>query len=78
MWSLDKFYSNTIVKLGYGLAMAVRWIDENIVDGIVNGVGILVGQSASALRLTQTSFVRNYALAMAVGGAMILAYFLTN
>ncbi len=76
--SLDKVYNNTIVKLGYALAMAVRWIDENIVDGIVNGVGILVGQSAASLRLTQTSFVRNYALAMAVGGAMILAYFLTS
>ena len=73
--SLDNLYSRTVVKLGYALSIALRWIDENIVDGIVNGLGLLVGQSAASLRLTQTSFVRHYALVMAVGGAMILAYF---
>ena len=68
-------YSRTVVKLGYAMAIALRWIDENLVDGVVNGLGLLVGQSAASLRLTQTSFVRHYALVMAVGGAVILAYF---
>ncbi len=75
IWSLDNLYSRTVVKLGYAMSIALRWIDENIVDGIVNGLGLLVGQSAASLRLTQTAYVRNYALVMAVGGAMILAYF---
>jgi NADH-quinone oxidoreductase subunit L len=73
--SLDKLYERTVVKLGYALSIALRWIDENIVDGIVNGLGLLVSQSAASLRLTQTAYVRNYALVMAIGGAMILAYF---
>ncbi|HEY0072785.1 MAG TPA: NADH-quinone oxidoreductase subunit L [Abditibacteriaceae bacterium] len=73
--SLDKLYERTVVKLGFALSIALRWIDENIVDGIVNGLGLLVSQSAASLRLTQTAYVRNYALVMAIGGAMILAYF---
>lgn len=73
--SLDKLYNRTVVKLGFALSIALRWIDENIVDGIVNGLGLLVSQSSASLRLTQTAYVRNYALVMVIGGAMILAYF---
>ena len=76
--SLDEFYKRTFVRVGYAFATALRWMDENIVDGLVNAVGIMVAQSAAVLRLSQSSFVRGYALAMAVGGAMVLAYFLAG
>jgi NADH-quinone oxidoreductase subunit L len=73
--SLDSVYSATFVKAGFGLAALLRWVDDRILDGVVNSIGVIVGQISVALRLTQTSFVRNYALAMALGAAVIIAYF---
>jgi NADH-quinone oxidoreductase subunit L len=71
-FSLDKVYNDTIVRGGFGLATALRWIDNNVVDGIVNLVGVVVRLASDALRLTQTAYVRNYALAMAVGAVVVL------
>ncbi|HEX8236351.1 MAG TPA: NADH-quinone oxidoreductase subunit L [Abditibacteriaceae bacterium] len=76
--SLDAVYNATFARGGLALSAALRWIDDNIVDGIVNGIGGFFGQVSSALRLTQTSFVRNYALGMAVGAAVIIALFIIN
>jgi NADH-quinone oxidoreductase subunit L len=76
--SLDAIYNATFARGGLALSAALRWIDDNIVDGIVNAVGGFFGQVSSALRLTQTSFVRNYALGMAVGAAVIIALFIVN
>ena len=76
--SLDRVYNGTIVRAGDLLATASRWFDEKIVDGLVNGVGVVVGQVSAALRLTQTSFVRNYALSMALGAAIVIAYFVSR
>jgi NADH-quinone oxidoreductase subunit L len=38
---IDELVNATVVRLTIGLALLQKWIDENIVDGIVNGVGIL-------------------------------------
>ena len=78
MWSLDQLYNRTIVKLGFALSAALRWIDDNIVDGIVNGVGAFVAQVGEALRAMQTSYVRNYAMTMALGALVVIAWFLTQ
>lgn len=74
--SLDAIYRAVFGKAGLAFAGAVRWFDDRIIDGIVNGVGSVVGLASDALRLTQTSFVRNYALAMALGAAVVLGFFL--
>jgi NADH-quinone oxidoreductase subunit L len=76
--SLDTIYTATIVRAGYAIADACRWIDDTFVDGIVNLVGGFVGESSAALRTTQTSYVRNYALAMAVGAVIVLAWFVVK
>ncbi|HEX8832565.1 MAG TPA: hypothetical protein VF719_00105, partial [Abditibacteriaceae bacterium] len=76
--SLDAIYNSTFVRGGFGLAAASRWVDDKIIDGIVNGVGLFVGQISVAMRLTQTSFVRNYALAMALGAIVVIAYFVVR
>lgn len=75
--SLDKIYNQTVVKAGFALAAVLRWIDEHIVDGIVNGVGAVVMQSSNVARLTQTSYVRSYAFCMALGAAFII-YFMVR
>jgi NADH-quinone oxidoreductase subunit L len=49
-------------------------VDTKIIDGTVNGVGALVRAGGSRLRGVQSGFVRNYALAVAVGAVAILAY----
>ena len=74
--SLDEIYSHTIVAGGDAIAVAMRWFDEKVIDGLVNGVGAFIGQVGAALRLTQTSYVRNYALGMAVGALVIIALLL--
>ena len=74
--SLDAIYRSVFGKAGLAFAGAVRWFDERVIDGIVNGVGSFVGLVADASRLTQTSFVRNYALAMAFGAAIVIGFFL--
>jgi NADH-quinone oxidoreductase subunit L len=52
--------------------------DRNIIDGAVNGVAAIVRFGASKLRLTQTGYVRNYALGIAVGAVVLVGLFLTR
>lgn len=76
--SLDKFYGVVVGETGAMVAVFSRWIDEKVIDGVVNGVGGIVGGVGAAFRSTQTSFVRNYALAMALGAAVLIAYFIAR
>ena len=45
-----------------------------VVDGAVNGIAQLIGGSSQELRKVQTGYVRNYALAVALGVVVILGY----
>jgi NADH-quinone oxidoreductase subunit L len=49
-------------------------IDEEVVDGAVNGVGALVRTTGSRLRLLQSGYVRNYALGLAVGAVVLVGF----
>ena len=57
---------------------AVTTFDRVVVDGAVNGVGALVRRSGEALRGTQSGYVRSYALGIAGGAVLLLAYFLAQ
>ena len=50
--------------------------DEKVVDGFVNGCGVAADLSSQVLRLAQTGYVRNYALAFFLGTVLILYYVL--
>ncbi len=50
------------------------FVDQRLIDGIVNGVGRLVTLAAGVGRRVQTGFVRNYALAFLLGAAAVLLY----
>ncbi len=76
--SLDAVYGITLVRGGAALATFSKWFDEIIVDGIVDGIGAVVAQAGEALRAIQTSYVRNYAMTMALGALVVLAWFLTQ
>jgi NADH-quinone oxidoreductase subunit L len=42
-------------------------VDRFVVDGSVNGVGVLVRGGSQMFRLVQTGIVQNYLLVMALG-----------
>jgi NADH-quinone oxidoreductase subunit L len=57
---------------------ATATFDRTIVDGAVNGVASLVRGSGRRLRTVQSGYVRSYALGVAVGVVVLLAYFMTR
>jgi NADH-quinone oxidoreductase subunit L len=76
-WYIDAFYQGVIVKLFYaGSTFLSRVLDIGAIDGLVNGVGVLVRDSSGALRKVQTGLVRSYGLMMLLGVVAVVAYFL--
>ncbi len=57
---------------------AMADFDKAAVDGAVNGVGTLVAEGSSRLRLLQTGFVRNYALSLALGVVVVVGLLLSK
>ena len=74
-WYVDELYNAIIVKPLDLLAQLLVFIEKNIIDGIVNGVGRLVQYSSRQLRLLQSGQVGGYVLLMVVG---ILVLFLVE
>ena len=72
-WYVDEFYDALIVRPLDLLAQFLVFIDKNIIDGIVNGIGKLVQYGSRQLRLLQSGLVGGYVLLMVVG---ILVLFL--
>ena len=74
-WYVDQLYQRIVEAPGRALAnFSAFVVDAKVIDGTVNGVGALVRAGGSRLRTVQSGFVRNYALAVAVGAVAILAY----
>lgn len=75
-------YDETITKVAGGPGRRafneVARFDRRVVDGAVNGVGSLVQAGANWLRQSQTGKVRSYALGIAVGAVILLAYFIAR
>ena len=57
---------------------AVATFDRVVIDGAVNGVAGLVKRTGQTLRGGQTGYVRSYALGIAGGAVILLAYFLAQ
>jgi NADH-quinone oxidoreductase subunit L len=51
-----------------------RWFDDPVVDGSVNGIGVLVQASSRLLRYAQTGYVMSYVLSFLVGVVFVLGY----
>jgi NADH-quinone oxidoreductase subunit L len=64
-WYIDELYSAIIVKPMMWFAKILNnFFDKKLIDGIVNGVGRLVGYSSRQVRLLQSGLVGNYVLLM--------------
>ncbi|MDP9019527.1 MAG: NADH-quinone oxidoreductase subunit L [Actinomycetota bacterium] len=76
-WGFDEAVAGFFGGPGRALAnFTSRVLDGRGIDGAVNGVATLVRESGSRLRITQTGYVRNYALFMGGGAVLLLAFFL--
>jgi NADH-quinone oxidoreductase subunit L len=74
-WMVDRGVSAFMGGPGRKSFDAVAWVDRNVVDGAVNGVGRLVRGSAAEARKAQSGYVRQYAAALGVGVVLLLAWF---
>ena len=63
----DAFNETVFMRPGQYLTRSLVFVDNKIVDGVVNGTAGLVGVIASQLRKSQTGFARSYALLMVLG-----------
>ena len=77
---VDEIYDAAIVHPLRDGSTSVLWktIDVRVIDGIVNGTGYLVRESAGALRLLQTGSLRVYAASLFTGVLLVLGYFLAR
>ncbi len=75
-------YDETITKVAGGPGRRafdkIALFDRRGVDGVVNGVGSLVQTGGHWLRQFQTGKVRSYALGIALGAVILLAYFIAR
>jgi NADH-quinone oxidoreductase subunit L len=75
LWSFDAKVIDGLVNLNADstvrLADIKNWIDVHIVDGLVNGLGLVTGAASSALRLIQSGRLAHYLLAVLFGLIMM-------
>ena len=71
----DDLYRFLVEKPGRAVSNFAAYVfDARVVDGLVNGVGSAVRLGGSRLRKVQTGYVRNYALGVTFGAALLLGY----
>jgi NADH-quinone oxidoreductase subunit L len=76
---VDELYDALFVKPIYHLSLwLARIFDPSVIDGVVNGVAMLVAGWARGMRRVQTGFVMNYALAVVLGAVAVVAYLLAR
>jgi len=73
------FYDATVARLVGGPGAAsfrgVTTFDARVVDGAVNGAGAVARGLGGVVRRSQTGFVRAYAVFIALGAVVLLAWF---
>jgi NADH-quinone oxidoreductase subunit L len=77
-WRYDRGISAFMGGPGRAGFEAASTFDRTVIDGAVNGVAAVVRRSGGGLRGLQSGFVRNYALGIAGGAVLLLAYFLAQ
>jgi NADH-quinone oxidoreductase subunit L len=75
---VDELYDEVIVQPVKRTSTGVLWrgVDAGIVDGSVNGVGLVVRGWSAILRRMQTGSVRAYAMSFFVGVVALVGYYL--
>jgi NADH-quinone oxidoreductase subunit L len=75
VWYWDDFYDATIGRPLEKLAVfSDAVVEDEVIDGGVMGLAEGIRRSSEGVRKIQSGFVRHYALAMALGMAVIVVY----
>jgi NADH-quinone oxidoreductase subunit L len=74
----DESVSRFVAGPGTAFFNGVAWFDAHVIDGAVNGIAWLVSHGGRRLRAVQSGFVRSYALGVASGVVVVLAYIITR
>ena len=78
-YGVDEAYARVFAAGGGAAArLAAGPVDQKGIDGLVNGVGVLVRTIGEHLRPLQSGFVRNYGVSILVGAVALLAWFLSR
>src|SRR3954453_7974906 len=75
-WWFDELNDLLFIRIGGRVAAFLWWFDRAIIDGAVNGVGLLTRDAGGGLRRIQTGRVQNYALGIALGLLVMVGSFL--
>ena len=75
---VDEIYNAIIVQPIKYLSTGLLWrgVDAGLIDGTVNGVGLVVRGWSAVLRRLHTGSVRAYAMSLFAGVVMIVGYYL--
>lgn len=68
----DRIYKATIVAAVASLARLSNWVDQALVNGLVNGLGRLSLASAEGLKLAVSGQVQTYVLTVMVAIVLLL------
>jgi NADH-quinone oxidoreductase subunit L len=76
-WYVDEAYDRTIVRPTFSAATDLwKRVDENVIDGAVNGVARAIAWGGWLLRIMQSGQTQHYALGMALGAVVLFTMFL--
>jgi NADH-quinone oxidoreductase subunit L len=67
----DAFNEAVFMRPGIRLTSGLVRVEDNVIDGTVNGTAATISGLSSRLRRAQNGFVRTYALTMTVGAAIV-------
>ena len=77
-WKIDEIITDFMGGPGRRAFQRTTQFDEQVVDGAVNATGTLIRRAGTRLRVSQTGFVRSYALGIAIGAVALLVWFATR
>jgi NADH-quinone oxidoreductase subunit L len=77
-WRYDAAVSAFVDEPGRAAFDSVASFDRTVIDGAVDGVGSAVRGAGRFLQPAQSGFVRSYALGVAAGAVLLLAYFIAQ
>ena len=75
-WRYDSAVSTFVGGPGRAAFNGLALFDAKVVDGAVNGAGMVTRSTSGVVRKVQTGFVRSYAVILSVGVLLVLAWFL--
>ncbi len=79
-YGYDNLITNTLgCKLGNGIGNIMwQWVDATIIDGAVNGIGLVISWVGEQVRKLQNGRIRDYAMAMMIGAVVLLLWILIS